>query len=140
MGENRLARRLREQVPGRGIRHAIAAAASELQDHGPVDQSPVTAAKPASPNERDDHYRSVVCQIDGWRVIVCRDGIQWIIQRRRRAGRRQVEWKGRSYCTTRDTLIREWRRHTDDEGAFLAASLPERARLLAASAETARAS
>lgn len=126
MGNERLARHLFTQMPGRGKRHANAAAASEIQDNGAVSQSPFTAAKPASANERDDHYQNVICRIDGWRVIVCRDGIQWIVQRRRRAGRRQVEWKGRSYLTTRAALIREWRRHTGDDGAVLLARLPER--------------
>ena len=42
-----------------------------------------------------------------WRVIECRDGIQWILQ-----GRNQAEtvagsdWRGRSYCRTRAALIR----------------------------------
>jgi hypothetical protein len=42
-----------------------------------------------------------------WRVIVCRDGIQWIVQRRhgpeRPAG---ACCEGRSYCRTREVLIR----------------------------------
>ena len=126
MGGNKLARHLREQVSGRGKRHATAAAASKIPDHRPVEQPPLTEVKPASPRESDDHYHTVIFQIDGWRVIVCCDGIQWIIQRRRRSGRRRVEWKSRAYLTTRDVLIREWRRHTGDDGAFLSASLPER--------------
>ncbi|MGR3545525.1 MAG: hypothetical protein ACU0DX_00230 [Roseovarius sp.] len=121
-----MARHLFEQVPDRGKRHATAAAASKIQDHGTVDQLPLTEARLSSPKESDDYYHTVIFQIDDWRVIVCRDGIQWIIQRRRRAGRRRVEWKGRSYHTTRDVLIRDWRRHTGDAGTFLVASVPER--------------
>lgn len=126
MTENRLARHLLEQVPGGGKRHARAAAASDIRNHVPVDQTLVAETASKNHRERDDHYQSVVCQIEGWRVIVCRDGIQWIIQRRRRAGRRRVEWKGLAYCTTRDSLIREWRRLTEGDGAFLLATLPER--------------
>ncbi|MBD3679746.1 MAG: hypothetical protein HUJ27_15275 [Rhodobacteraceae bacterium] len=40
------------------------------------------------------------------RVIVCKDGIQWIVQRRRgqRCGR--ARWAALGYCTTRKALIR----------------------------------
>jgi hypothetical protein len=41
-----------------------------------------------------------------WRVIACRDGIQWIIQYRNRAETvSTVDWRGRAYCTTREALI-----------------------------------
>jgi hypothetical protein len=45
-----------------------------------------------------------------WRVIVCRDGVQWVLQfRNRRSDQETVardDWRGRSYCRTRDALIR----------------------------------
>jgi hypothetical protein len=50
-----------------------------------------------------------------WRVILCRDGIQWILQRRNvpagtgdnRPERHSTDdWRGRSYCRTRSALIR----------------------------------
>src|SRR6266478_4986091 len=46
-----------------------------------------------------------------WRVVVCRDGIQWILQRRNvRAGtggdrperHSTDDWRGRAYCRTRE--------------------------------------
>jgi hypothetical protein len=49
-----------------------------------------------------------------WRVVVCRDGIQWILQRRNvpagtggdRPERHSTDdWRGRSYCRTREALI-----------------------------------
>jgi hypothetical protein len=42
-----------------------------------------------------------------WRVIECHDGIQWILQARNRAETvaRDV-WRGRSYCRTREALVR----------------------------------
>ena len=126
MTENRFARHLLEQVPGRGKRHASAVAAPDVQVNEFFDQPPATEGSLKSPRERDDHYNNVVCRTGGWRIIVCRDGIQWIIQRRRCAGRRQAEWKGKAYCTTRDSLIREWRRLSGADGAFLLAFLPER--------------
>ena len=49
-----------------------------------------------------------------WRVIVCRDGIQWILQRRhgpeRPAGAR---WEGRAYCRTREALVLCCRAYSD---------------------------
>ncbi|MEP1353372.1 MAG: hypothetical protein ABJX32_11365 [Tateyamaria sp.] len=126
MEDQNLTRQLCPQLPGRGKRHASAAADPKIQDIGSDNQFPVKGFKPVSHRERDDLYHSVIWQIDNWRVIVCRDGIQWIIQRRRFAGRRQIEWKGRSFNTTRDVLIRDWRRHTGDDGSFLLATQPER--------------
>lgn len=49
--------------------------------------------------ETADSYAAVVAQLnDQWRVIECRDGIQWILQRRdgQRAG--QPRWMGVRYC------------------------------------------
>lgn len=60
-----------------------------------------------SHKERDDDYYRVITKInDRWRVIVCRDGIQWILQKQdgKRGGK--ARWTGVSYCTTRSALIR----------------------------------
>ena len=36
-----------------------------------------------SHRERDDNYQGVIVQLDPrWRIIECRDAIQWIIQKR----------------------------------------------------------
>lgn len=59
-----------------------------------------------SPREEDDSYRAVVAVLSSdFRVIKCRDGIQWILQRR--AGKRhgQTRWDGRCYCRTRQGLM-----------------------------------
>jgi hypothetical protein len=65
-----------------------------------------------------------------WRVIACRDGIQWILQYRNRtetvAG---GDWRGRSYCRTREALIRCCRAYSGEiDPAAVAAlqTLPER--------------
>jgi hypothetical protein len=58
--------------------------------------------------ESDGSYARVVAVLNsGWRVIECRHGIQWILQRRNRAETvaRHV-WRGRSYCRTKEALIR----------------------------------
>lgn len=65
---------------------------------------PPTAA--VSHRESDTGYRAVVAVLnDRWRVIECRDGIQWILQfvKKKRDGQ---AWQSRSYCRTRAALIR----------------------------------
>lgn len=61
-------------------------------------------------HESSDDYRGLVVQLNPlWRVVECRDGIQWIVQRSdgMRDGRRR--WTGRSYFRSRDALIRACR-------------------------------
>lgn len=49
--------------------------------------------------ESSDGYRRVILRrSEWWRVIVCRNGIQWIVQRRVNGGRRGGEWKAVHYC------------------------------------------
>ena len=60
-----------------------------------------------SHRESDDNYARVVAHLgDSWRVIVCRDDLQWILQRRdgERAGR--ARWTGVGYCLTPEALLR----------------------------------
>ena len=65
--------------------------------------APVTA--PQTHRERDDGYKGVVAQLTTrWRVIVCRDGIQWILQRKESS--HGGPWRGVSYHTNRDGLLR----------------------------------
>jgi hypothetical protein len=81
-------------------------------------------------SEESDNYHAVVAQLnDGWRVIVCRSNIQWILQRRRgeRCGR--ARWEGRSYCRTRQALLRCSREHAgpiEPSAVAILAALPER--------------
>lgn len=59
-----------------------------------------------SHRERDQDYRDVVVDFgDGWRVILCRDGIQWILQRHVAGRSRRPEWRGVRYCLSRVGLI-----------------------------------
>ena len=58
-------------------------------------------------HETADHYFRLVAQLNAeWRVIVCKDGIQFVLQKRdaRRSG--QPRWAGRSYHRDRKSLIR----------------------------------
>lgn len=63
---------------------------------------------PAKENKREEseNYRAIIAKLNAnWRVIECRDGIQWILQRR--AGNRHGEprWEGRSYCRNKESLL-----------------------------------
>lgn len=121
-------RHLLLQASGGGKRHAKAADALIMAEPSPHGQFSVSDGHATSHRESDDNYRNVIHRMSGWRVIVCRDGRQWIIQNGRSSGRRGAEWKGGSYCTTLGALLRDWRRHTGDDGAFLASILPDRIR------------
>ena len=48
-------------------------------------------------------YTNVIATGEKYRVIICADDIQWIIQRK--SGNR---YRSESYCTTKSALIREW--------------------------------
>ena len=56
--------------------------------------------------ETSDDYPKVVFHINArWRVIECRDSVQWILQKRtNKAG--EGKWYGKSYCRTKTALIR----------------------------------
>ena len=56
--------------------------------------------------ETADGYGRVIAQLSpDWRVILCRDAIQWIIQRRKKGGAERP-WRGVHYCRTRKALLR----------------------------------
>lgn len=79
---------------------------------------------PASNSHRecDDDYRGEIFRYGTWRMIECRDAIQWIIQKRRRnpaAG--GTAWDALSYCTSKSGLELDWRRHTGFEAPELVA-------------------
>ena len=92
------------------------------------DLDPHTATKITS--EEADDYHAIVAQLsDDWRVIVCRAGVQWIVQHR--AGQRhgRSRWVGRSYCRTREALNRLSHKHAGTlrpDAAAILAALPAR--------------
>ena len=60
-----------------------------------------------SNRERDDGFSQVVVQLaPRWRVIVCKDHIQWIIQKRSAEPSHRGVWRGHSYVTNRSSLIK----------------------------------
>jgi len=76
--------------------------------------------------EENDTY-PVVATLNGrWRIIVCKNSIQWILQTRRGG---PDSWRGRSYCCTREALVRCARQHAAQLGGDALAillRLPER--------------
>ena len=56
--------------------------------------------------ERDDLYIKVIVRPkDRWRVILCKHGLQFIVQKRSAKTPNAGVWAGKSYCTTRNGLI-----------------------------------
>ena len=59
-----------------------------------------------SHRERDDNYSKVIIQpAPRWRIIECRNALQWIIQHRSAKTLNRGYWLGVSYHTSRNKLI-----------------------------------
>lgn len=85
---------------------------------------PAPVKKPSSAIETHDEYGGVVARLNPkWRVIVCRDGIQWILQKHRSAGSRSDVWQPESYCRTSDALRRCVRERAGEVGPVAEAAL-----------------
>jgi hypothetical protein len=76
----------------------------------------------------DDYVGLVVRLNPNWRIIECRDRIQWILQRRGSPKMsRRNDWRGRSYCRTSEALrrcTREYAGAIDSTAAAILAALP----------------
>jgi hypothetical protein len=84
-----------------------------------------SCTKPANPGrekpglgqsrcEGSEAYFRVIALCGNYRVILCKDAIQWIIQRRIRGRARGAgaRWKACGYLTTKSALIRLWHAKT----------------------------
>lgn len=71
---------------------------------------PVSVAESGRQESADDYQHVVVRLNARWRVIECRDGIQWILQQGKSSGH-GTAWRGRSYFRTRQALIRACARY-----------------------------
>jgi len=59
-----------------------------------------------SHRERDENYSKVIIQLaPRWRIIECRNALQWIIQHRSAKPLNRGYWLGVSYHTSRNKLI-----------------------------------
>lgn len=85
-----------------------------------------------TPRESDDGYQPVVARLaDRWRVIECRDGIQWILQYCQNPLKTytSADWRGQRYHRTRNGLIAACERSVpeiDPSALAILQSLPER--------------
>lgn len=81
-----------------------------------------------SHRETSDNYHGELFRAGKVRVALCRDGIQWLIQRQTRAERsRGAGWRSFGYFTTREALTRLWREVSGADHPDLAA-LPDHVR------------
>ena len=74
--------------------------------------------------EASDTYPLEVCRQGLCRVILCPDRLQWIVQTASKT--RPNVWQGKSFCTTRNALIREWLRRSQGTIPASLEHLPER--------------
>jgi hypothetical protein len=73
------------------------------------------APKAVNRNESSDTYSDVVAVLNRkWRVIRCRDGIQWILQSRDSATAVKGIWRSRSYCRTKEVMLRVCAAHAGE--------------------------
>lgn len=65
-----------------------------------------------SHRESDDNYARIVASLNNrWRVILCKDGLQWVLQWKRKSS---DKWDGHSFCQARDALLRCIREKVED--------------------------
>jgi hypothetical protein len=88
------------------------------------------AALPApSGREESDAYPVIASLNERWRVIACRNEIQWVMQRRAGQVSGRPRWRGYWHCRTREALIRGAREHAGQIGGdvlVILLRLPER--------------
>ncbi|WP_157764573.1 hypothetical protein [Rhodobacter sp. CZR27] len=59
-----------------------------------------------STRETSDDYARVLCRDGNYRISLCRQGIQWLLQRRRENAAAAQAWDSVGYCTTCEGLKR----------------------------------
>ena len=94
-----------------GVRPALEDNQSEACEFVSLDEKTISNSRePKSAQEHReeaDEYCSIVCRLnDRWRIIICRDHLQFIVQHRRGERRGTPRWQGHSYCQTRDVVER----------------------------------
>ena len=73
-----------------------------------VPTPPKTARLPTSHishRERDEGYIGTIVQFSlRWRLILCKDQMQWIIQKKESS--RRGDWRGKQYLTCKDSVLK----------------------------------
>lgn len=90
-----------------------------------------TTPRNSSHRESAEDYRGTLYRDGSWRVAICRDQIQFLVQRQRpgKAGA-GGGWDSRRFCVTKAALIRDWHALTGNLGLVLIDLLPERASMV----------
>jgi len=58
-----------------------------------------------SHRERDDAYTGKIAQFSPrWRLVLCKDEMQWIIQKKESS--RRGDWRGKLYLTCKDSVLK----------------------------------
>lgn len=82
--------------------------------------------------EASDSYKSEVTRSGRYRIALCKDGIQWLLQKQDQSNPRGKpgRWRSFRYYATRSVLVRDWHRITGEPlDPEVIAGLPERAHL-----------
>ena len=83
-----------------------------------------------SHRERDDAYIGTIVQFSPrWRLILCKDQMQWIIQKKESS--RRGDWRGKYYLTCKDSVLEASGRQdwlSDPKVKAVLHALPMRAR------------
>lgn len=73
----------------------------------PITEQPVGPVPGLNNEEKSDDYSKVAVRLnDQWRVIVCKLGIQWILQFQKGSYKGKPAWRGRSYCRSKVGICR----------------------------------
>ena len=88
-----------EERPAEGdYTYGVQSSQDDLEN---ASSAPVRLPRGSKNWERADRYRGVLFQVsDSWRVVVCRDGLQWILQQRE--GR--DHWEGKHFFSRKSHL------------------------------------
>jgi hypothetical protein len=99
------------------------------RDRHPCAVTLTDGSTPLDHRESSDTYQGELLRLGDWRVAICRDRIQWLLQRRR-PGKAGVgaAWDSLGFARTRAALLRLWRAHTGEDGSELRTLLPEHVR------------
>ena len=73
-----------------------------------MDPTPLITARQStshiSHRERDDAYSGTIVQFSPrWRLILCKDQVQWILQKKESS--HQGFWRGKQYLTCKDSVL-----------------------------------
>ena len=90
----------------------------------PQNPSAITSNGPLGTDTREtaETYRGELFRLGHYRVVLCRDGLQWIYQRKRAViSPRGVAWNSVGYCVSRNGLARLHRAYNGTEAQKISA-------------------